>query len=242
MEKYKPKAYGERQITIYDYIWNGTVSHVDKELQKAGGAPITIKINSWGGDVFAGCGVVNLIKDYEGEVTTKVMGMAASAAALIFMSGEKRIMPKYSMLMFHKAWNFMAGNADELRKAAKTLDEIDAMIIHQLETKAEIKGDVNDFIKEDNYVSCDDAVKMKMAEKAEDDDEDQKQMEEDEDPKNMPPDEELMEGDEDEKPEAEEEDEEKKAEKRQKFIEKEIAAMRQVDVQNTAINNFARRF
>ncbi len=45
------------------------------------GADVTVNINSPGGDMFEGLAIYNLLREYEGRVTVKVLGIAASAAS-----------------------------------------------------------------------------------------------------------------------------------------------------------------
>ena len=53
-----------------------------------------------------------------------VDGFACSVAATIAMCGDKIIMPRNAMMMIHNAWNIVAGNSAQLRKAADDLDTI----------------------------------------------------------------------------------------------------------------------
>ena len=54
------------------------------------------------------------------KVTTICDGFACSAASVIFMAGDERIINEASLLMIHNAWTYANGNATELRKAAET--------------------------------------------------------------------------------------------------------------------------
>ena len=83
-----------------------------------------MEINSPGGDVFAGLAIYNALKGSGKEIVVKVMGVAASAASLIAMAGDKIVMPKNTFLMVHNPWSVAMGNAEELRQTADTLDKI----------------------------------------------------------------------------------------------------------------------
>ena len=210
----KPKAYGKTEMVIYDFIEDRVAKQVNTFLRTSNGRPVTIKINSWGGDVFAGFSILNDLLDYEGKVTTKVQGMAASAAALIFMGGDKRVMSKRGMLMFHKAWNLVAGNADDLRQVAKVLDKIDDMMVDLLDERARVKGNIKDFLSREEFLNLAEAKKMRMAEEEKeepegmDEDEEVEDMDEDDEPEDMEEDEEVEDMDEDEEVEDMDEDEE----------------------------------
>jgi len=84
---------------------------------------VRVHLNSPGGSVFDGLAIYNFLKD-RGNVTTIVDGVAASMASVIFMAGSNRIMPENSLLMIHEPWTGAVGEADDLRKAAETLDKM----------------------------------------------------------------------------------------------------------------------
>ena len=80
-----------------------TIQALDK-LSETGDA-IRIIINSNGGDFFESVSIVNKIlkvKEKNIVVITEIIGSAFSGAADIFLSGTKREMSKYSLLMFHE--------------------------------------------------------------------------------------------------------------------------------------------
>jgi len=92
------------------------------ELGALRGMPLNVHINSYGGECAEGIAIYQLLKDYKGEVTTVCDGFACSAASVIFMAGDKRIMHPTSLLMIHNAWTVTDGNAEKLRKEADKLD------------------------------------------------------------------------------------------------------------------------
>lgn len=105
----------ENDVCVYDLA---------KEIGDLNGKALTVRINSYGGEVAEGLAIYNLLKSYEGEVTTICDGFACSAASVVFMAGAKRIMPRSSLLMIHNAWTHASGDADDLRKAADYLEKI----------------------------------------------------------------------------------------------------------------------
>lgn len=62
---------------------------------------ITIWINSPGGDVFAASQIYTMLKEYNGKVTVRIDGIAASAASVIAMAGDTVEMSPTSMMMIH---------------------------------------------------------------------------------------------------------------------------------------------
>ncbi len=94
------------------------------------GKPLTLRINSPGGDVFAAQAIYNKIRDYPGAVTVKIDGLSASAATIITCAGDTVIMPENALYMIHNPLTIAVGNADEMRKTADTLDTVRDTIVN----------------------------------------------------------------------------------------------------------------
>lgn len=114
------------EVSIYGDIGSwGTNAASFIDAVKAVQGPIRVRINSGGGDVFDGLAIYNYLAG-RGNVETVIDGIAASAASLPFLAGNKRKMPKAAFLMVHNPWSGSIGNAAEMRKAADVLDRIGA--------------------------------------------------------------------------------------------------------------------
>lgn len=98
-------------------------------LNEHNGKKLNIYMNSGGGSVFAGLAIYNMLKRHSGEKTVYIDGLAASIASVIALAGDKVVMPKSSMMMIHKPWSWTSGNANEFRKMADDLDEIEKCIL-----------------------------------------------------------------------------------------------------------------
>jgi len=85
------------------------------------GEPVTVHINSCGGSVTDGVAIFHALRDCGHEVTTRVCGLAASIASIIFLAGSKRQVCAGSFLFLHNAWTSAQGNASDLQKAASDL-------------------------------------------------------------------------------------------------------------------------
>lgn len=114
------------EIRIYDEIgfWGTTAKAFTDRLDQITGdaTRILVSINSPGGNVFDAFAIYNALARHKLPVTTRVDGVAASAASLIFMAGGDRVMPENAMLMIHNAWTVAVGTADELRNTAEMMD------------------------------------------------------------------------------------------------------------------------
>jgi ATP-dependent Clp protease protease subunit len=122
----------ERSISIFDVIgvdyWTGegvTAKRIAGALRTLGKGPVTVHVNSPGGDMFEGLAIYNLLREHPGEVTVKVLGLAASAASVIAMAGDTIQIARAGFLMVHNAWVMAVGNRHDLRDYADTLEPFD---------------------------------------------------------------------------------------------------------------------
>ncbi len=97
--------------------------------------PITIWINSPGGDCVAAAQIYNMLMEYPGDVTVKIDGIAASAASVIAMAGTRVLMSPVSTMMIHNPLTVAIGDSEEMRKAIQMLDEYKESIINAYEIK-----------------------------------------------------------------------------------------------------------
>ena len=81
-----------------------------KDELNSGEGDITVWINSPGGDCIAAAQIYNMLMDYKGNVTVKIDGIAASAASVIAMAGNKVIVSPVSMIMIHNPATIAAGD------------------------------------------------------------------------------------------------------------------------------------
>ena len=122
----------EHSISIYDVIgqdpWSGegvTTKRIAAALRSVNGADVTVNINSPGGDMFEGLAIYNLLRDYSGKVTVKVLGLAASAASIIAMAGDEIRIARAGFLNIHNCWVVALGNRQDLLEVASRLEPFD---------------------------------------------------------------------------------------------------------------------
>lgn len=125
------------EIFIYDDIgpdYYGLVSAkgVIRSLDAVGkGKPVTVRINSPGGDVVEAQGIYNALRRHSadgGKVTVEIDALAASAASYVAMAGDVVRIAENAMFMVHKAWTLAIGNADQIRQTADVLDKFDGIL------------------------------------------------------------------------------------------------------------------
>ena len=119
------------EIAIFDQIgetWDGagfTPKKMAAILRNIGDRPVSIAINSPGGDMFDGIAIYNQLAEHPAEVSIKVVGMAASAASVIAMAGDKIAIGQGSFLMIHNAWGAVIGNRHDFAAAAELFAPFD---------------------------------------------------------------------------------------------------------------------
>ncbi|SFY23455.1 ATP-dependent protease ClpP, protease subunit [Paracoccus pantotrophus] len=95
-----------------------------REMIAGMSGPLTVRINSGGGIATEGQAIYTSLKNYDGDVTVIIEGIAASAASLIAMAGDKIVMPLGSIMMVHDPanwWTQGRGTEDDHLHAAKSL-------------------------------------------------------------------------------------------------------------------------
>lgn len=90
---------------------------------------IHLRINSYGGSVFAGQAIINMLDSYKAKKTAYIDGIAASMASVIAASCDEIIMPDNALMMVHKPLASVAGNATHMREAAEMLDKAEQTLI-----------------------------------------------------------------------------------------------------------------
>ena len=120
-------------ITMYDVIgedfWSGggvTAKGVAAQLRAIGAQDVEVHLNSPGGDMFEGIAIYNLLREHQGDVLVKIVGLAASAASIIAMAGDEVQMGDASFIMIHDCWVLATGNRHAMLETAAWLEPFDA--------------------------------------------------------------------------------------------------------------------
>ena len=96
---------------------------------------ITVWINSPGGDCIAAARIYNMLRDYPHSVTVKIDGLAASAATVVAMAGDKVLMSPAALFMIHNPSTIAWGDHNEMRKTIDVLTEVKESIINAYELR-----------------------------------------------------------------------------------------------------------
>lgn len=120
------------EVMVYGCIVGGQVwdssdvsaSDLVRELSAHPAAEtINVRINSFGGDAFAGLAIYNALLAHPALKAVTVEGIAGSAASIIAMCGRVK-MARGALLMIHNPSAGAGGDGDDLRSAASGLDKL----------------------------------------------------------------------------------------------------------------------
>ena len=107
----------------------------------AGSGPVTVWINSPGGD-----------------------GIAASAASVIAMAGTEVLMAPTALMMIHNPATIAMGNHEDMQKAIEMLDEVKESIINAYEIKTSLsRAKLSHLMDAETWMNANKAVELGFA-------------------------------------------------------------------------------
>lgn len=159
----------EVEILIYEQI--GTVGDEDgitaknfaNELKSYPGRPISVRINSPGGNLFEGITIYNILKNHNGKVTVYVDGIAASAASLIAMAGTVS-MPGNAMMMIHDPMGVVIGGPDDMDKHSDLLRKLKGTIVSVYHDKTNLpRKEIEQMMTDETWFTASEAKEKGFA-------------------------------------------------------------------------------
>lgn len=168
---------GERVLelngTIAEESWfdDDITPRMFKEELLSGSGPVTIWINSPGGDCIAASQIYSMLMDYKGEITVKIDGIAASAASVIAMAGTKVVMAPTALLMIHNPSTTAMGDHRDMKKAIELLDQVKESIINAYEIKTGMsRTTLSHLMDAETWMNANKAIELKFADEILEDD------------------------------------------------------------------------
>lgn len=147
----KNEVNGNSEILLYGPIagersWWGdevTSRSFAEDLESLNGKDVTVRINSGGGDVFAAHAIHNQLIAYKGKVTVVIDGLAASAATIIAVAGDRIIMPSNALFMIHNPAIGLSDyyGAEELAQAVNALNAIKDSIVAAYRKRCKVSAE-----------------------------------------------------------------------------------------------------
>ena len=130
-------------------------------------APITMYINSPGGSVSDGLAIIDTMHALKAPVTTVCVGTAASMGALLFVSGQERLMLPNASLMIHDPLTLgISGSALDVERKTKKLMKTRKTVAKILsEATGHTPEEILDITSTDRYFDAEDALEFGLADR-----------------------------------------------------------------------------
>lgn len=154
---------GEPEMELYGFIsefsWfedDITPQKFKDDLYALGKkGPITVRMHSGGGDVFAASIIRSTMMDYPGKITIKIDGLAASAASVVAMAGDVIKMQETAYMMIHDPTTMAWGSVEELKKAIDLLKTVKDGIIDAYHTKTKLETEkISKMMSDETWMSA----------------------------------------------------------------------------------------
>lgn len=167
----RAKDESDNTISILEVIgedyWSGggvTLKRISAALRTIGERDVVVNLNSPGGDFFEGVAIYNALRAHKGQVTVRILGLAASAASVIAMAGDRIEIGKAGFVMVHNAWVVAIGNRHDLAEAARTMEPFDdAMATVYSERTSVEKAEAAGWMDAETWFNGEQAVEAGLA-------------------------------------------------------------------------------
>ena len=148
-----------------DNFWGDEITpQMFREDLEAEDGDVTVWINSPGGNVFAAAEIYTMLKEYAGSVTVRIASIAASAASVVAMAGDKVQMSPTALLMVHDPSTVAMGNAKDMQKAIETLNEVKESIINAYAAKSGLRRSrIAELMSNETWMNSKKAVELGFA-------------------------------------------------------------------------------
>lgn len=160
---------GEAEVEFFgpisEYSWFGdeiTPKAFKDELYKVGKSrPVTVKVNSPGGEVFAAAAIRAILQDYPARVTADIIGLAASAATVVVGGANVVKMRDTATFMIHDPSTIAWGTIDEMQLVVDILKTIKETILNGYEAKTGLKRDkLSQLMKAETWMTAQQAQEL----------------------------------------------------------------------------------
>lgn len=132
-------------------------SDITNVLKDLTNETVEITINSGGGDVYSASEIYTELRDYGGDVEVRIVGIAASAASVIAMSGNVKMSPTAS-LMIHNASTITMGDHREMDKTSEFLKSVNKSVSSAYQNKTGLsEEELLNMMNDESWLSADEA-------------------------------------------------------------------------------------
>ena len=161
---------GERVLRLEgpideDNFWGDEITpQAFRDELEAEEGDVTVWICSPGGNVFAAAEIYTMLRDHKGRITVKIDSIAASAASVVAMAGDRVLMSPVAMLMIHDPMTVAMGNAKDMEKAIATLNQVKESIINAYAFKTGLsRKKIGQLMEDETWMNAKKAVELGFA-------------------------------------------------------------------------------
>lgn len=166
MPDYKMRAAGAKAAEVFLYGAIGddfggvSAARFAQDLKAFGKIDrINVRMNSEGGDVFAGLAIYNTLKRHPASVLVDIDGMALSIASIIAMAGDEIRMAGNAMFMIHDPLSAVAGTAAEMRDKAKLMDQVKENLVGTYAKRTDLPAaELSQMMTDETWMKATDAL------------------------------------------------------------------------------------
>lgn len=124
---------------------------------------LNLRINSYGGSVYAGNAIINIIDSFRKKnnvtVNAYIEGIAASMGSGIPMVADKIYMAENAMMMLHKPFTVVMGNSYDLQKEIDILQKVeDALVKNYMRHFKGTEDELRDMLADETWLTADEAL------------------------------------------------------------------------------------
>ncbi len=148
-----------------DLFWGDEITpQAFRDELNAEDGDVMVWINSPGGNVFTAAEIYTMLKDYAGTVTVRIASIAASAASVVAMAGERVEMSPTALLMIHDPSTIAMGNTKDMERAITTLNEVKESIINAYAAKTGLRHNrIAELMSNETWMNAKKAVDLGFA-------------------------------------------------------------------------------
>ena len=150
------------KVFLLDVITAQMARDVVSQLEDANGEDVEVVIFSEGGNILAGNAIIHALRNSGSHITTNVIGLAASMAAIISQSGHKRLISPDASFNIHNGQMPVDGRGtkEDHIAAAETLAVMDGQMRKALNKSTLDNDSLSLLMAQDRLLSAEEAIEL----------------------------------------------------------------------------------
>lgn len=130
----------------------------------SGTEDIELYVNSPGGSVIAASEIYTALKEYPGNITAKIVGIAASSASWIVTAADKVLISPTGIVMAHNSSTYADGDYRDMNESKEMLESIDEAIRNAYRLKTGLSDEeLKNLMDNTTWMNAQQAIEYKFA-------------------------------------------------------------------------------